>query len=193
MDISGLCDPESMPQFLFACDELLSNSSDNYNMDEGVTTQLGSASMSVMMNTTEGTSSTFLEKMMCHPHRLGRQESQVRSKTLRGVTWPTSNNFTSCMPSLEKSNNDRNSSGRSSRRKQPTRSLKRAHAPRHATYIVSLWKMPRPKHPWPFTGLVKTSQQQRSCSAPCLSLLPPKDTESTVKFKDSWSVLRPSR
>jgi hypothetical protein len=36
-------------------------------------------------------------------------------------------------------------------------------------FNVASWKMSRPKHPWPFTGLVKTSPQQQSCSAPCRS------------------------
>jgi hypothetical protein len=69
--------------------------------------------------------------------------------------------------SAEKSNNDYNNFGRSSRRKRTARSLRKAHAPRHVTYIVALWRMPKPKHPWPFTGPVKTSSQQRYCSVPC--------------------------
>jgi hypothetical protein len=34
---------------------------------------------------------------------------------------------------------------------------------------------------------------QRSCSTPCRSHPPPRDTESTEKFRDSWSVLRSNR
>jgi hypothetical protein len=45
LDFFELCYPESMLQFLFACHELLSDSSDDYNTEEGVTTQLESASV----------------------------------------------------------------------------------------------------------------------------------------------------
>jgi hypothetical protein len=34
LDFSRLCDPEAMLQFLFACDELLSDGLDGYNIDE---------------------------------------------------------------------------------------------------------------------------------------------------------------
>jgi hypothetical protein len=127
------------------------------------------------------------------PHTQRRQERRVESKPLWGATWPTSNNFASCTPSSGNNNNGYDSSRRFSRRKQPTRSLTRAHTLRHATYVITSWKMPRPKHPWPFTGPVKTSPQQRSYYAPCRSLLPPKGAESMVKFEDSWNVLWSSR
>jgi hypothetical protein len=35
LDFSGLRDPQSMLQFLYACDELLSDNLDGYNTDEG--------------------------------------------------------------------------------------------------------------------------------------------------------------
>jgi hypothetical protein len=44
-----------------------------------------------------------------------------------------------------------------------------------------------------FTGSVRTSPQQQSYSAPCRSHPPPRDAESTVRSRDSWSVLRSSR
>jgi hypothetical protein len=136
-----------MLQFLFACNDLLSDSSDGYNTDEGVMTQLGSASTQVTRNMTEGTSSTCLRRMTCHPHLLGRQERGVGSKPLLRVTWPTSSSSVSCMPSLGKNSNDCNNSGRSSRRKQPTKSLTKARTPRHAMFNVASWKMLRSEHP----------------------------------------------
>jgi hypothetical protein len=89
-----------------------------------VTTQLESASTKVTTNTMEGTSSACLRRMTCHPHMLGRQESWAGSKPLRGVTWPSSSSA-NCMPSLGKNSNGYNSSGRSSRRKQPPRIFNR--------------------------------------------------------------------
>jgi hypothetical protein len=159
----------------------------------GVMTQLGSASTWVTRSATKGTISTCLGRMMCHHHTLGKQESWVRPRPLQGVTWPTSNSFMSCTPISKKSSNVCNSSGRFSRGKQLARFLTKVHAPRHATFIVISWKMPRPKPLRHFTGLVKTSLQQQSCSAPCRSHPPPRDIESKVKFGDSWSVLWSSR
>jgi hypothetical protein len=69
----------------------------------------------------------------------------------------------------------------------------KVHVPRHATFIIVSWKMSRQKPLRPFTGLVKSSQQQRSCFAPCQSHPPPRDTESMEKYDDSWSLLRSSR
>jgi hypothetical protein len=63
----------------------------------------------------------------------------------------------------------------------------------HATFIIVSWKMLRLKPLQPFTGLVKTSLQQRSCFASCRSHPPLRDTESTVKFGDSWRVQRSSK
>jgi hypothetical protein len=67
LDFSRMRDPESMLQFMFACDELLSDSLDDYKADKGVTTQLGSAS-------TQVTSSARLERMTCHPKRWEARE-----------------------------------------------------------------------------------------------------------------------
>jgi hypothetical protein len=125
-----------MLQFLFVCYKLLSDSSDDYSTDEGVTTQLGSASTRVTRSTTEGTSSACLGRMTCHPHTLGKRESRVRPRPLLGVTWPTLNSSTSYTPSSERNNNDCNSFDRFSKGKQLVRFSTKVHAPRHATFIV---------------------------------------------------------
>jgi hypothetical protein len=44
LDFSELRDPKYMLQFLYACDKLLSDSSEGYNTDGGATTRPGSAS-----------------------------------------------------------------------------------------------------------------------------------------------------
>lgn len=71
------------------------------------------------------------------------------------------------------------------------RSLKKAHVPRHVPYVIALWKMPRPTHPQPFTGLVNlTATAILLCTMPDPSTT---DAKFTVKFGDSWSVLLSSR
>jgi hypothetical protein len=94
---------------------------------------------------------------------------------------------------LGKNNNGCNSFGKFSSEKQRVRLSTREHAPRHATSIIASWKMSRLKPLCHFIGPVRTSPQQQSYSAPCRSHPPPRDAESTVRSRDSWSVLRSSR
>jgi hypothetical protein len=78
MYFSRLHDPEAMLQFLFACNDLLSNDSDDYSSDKGYN-PTRSAFTWGMRSMTMGTILACLWRTMPwhHPSTLGSQESRV--------------------------------------------------------------------------------------------------------------------
>jgi hypothetical protein len=87
LDFSGLRDPEAMLQFLFACDDLLSNGFDDYSFDKGYN-PTRSAFTRGMRSMTMGTILARLRRTMPrhHPSTSGSQDSRVSLRPLWGVT-----------------------------------------------------------------------------------------------------------
>jgi hypothetical protein len=159
LDFFGLHNPEAMLQFLFTCDELLSDGSDDYITDEEGYDATRECFHIEHEEHDEGDQLGMPRENNAPPPHAGNQGSNVRLRPPRGVRWPTSSNSASCTPSSRRNNSGCNSFGKFSRGKKQARLLMREYAPRHTMPIIASWRMPRLKPLWPFTGPIRTAPQ----------------------------------
>jgi hypothetical protein len=145
LDFSELRDTEAMLQFLFACDKLLSDGSNDYNTDEEGYDPTRECFHTGHEEHDKRNQLGMPRENDVPPHTQGNQESQVRPKLMRGSHMAHLAQLRELHAKLEKTNNDCNNFSRFSRGKQPTRFLMRMHVPRHSMFIVVSWKMSRPK------------------------------------------------
>jgi hypothetical protein len=147
LDLSGLCDHEAMLQFLFACNELLFDGSDDYSTNEEGYNPSRECFHAEHKEHDEGNQLNMPREDNAPPHTPGNQGSRVcpSPPPPPEVTWPTSSSSTNCMPSSGERTTMATTSSTSSWVKQQVEPLTGEHVPRHATSIVASWKMPRLK------------------------------------------------
>jgi hypothetical protein len=131
LDFSKQRDPKSMLQFLYAGDELLSESSEGYNTSEESYDPTRECLHVDSENPNEGNHlgmSWEARKVISLLHAFEKRWSQVGPRPLLGAMWLTSSSSKSYMTSSKRNNNGCSSCDKQWRGKPLAKPLTRAHA-----------------------------------------------------------------